>query len=229
MAIGLENYTNIDTSDLVNYPNGAIKDNDGSNNGTPVDRRTYNDIHQFFAFMLRQHGITANGAPESALNQQYAQGVALFIRSVFASEGFRGTAEIATQTETNTGTDDERIVTPLKLNEAVTVMGVDGATKLRTKIVNIGNWNMDATASVSVAHGLTNEKIRSVSAMIRDDSNSFFNLLHIVDASCIAQGGYGAHNTGNVVLIRLTGGTFDTVSFDDNSFNRGWITITYEA
>lgn len=53
-----------------------------------------------------------------------------------ATESVAGTAELATQAETDTGTDDERIVTPLKLNEwgkmkAVTI-GADDATTSST-------------------------------------------------------------------------------------------------
>lgn len=41
---------------------------------------------------------------------------------VTASEGFSGVAELATQAEVNTGTDDLRIITPLKLASANTVI-----------------------------------------------------------------------------------------------------------
>lgn len=45
-----------------------------------------------------------------------------------ASEGTKGIAELATQTETNTGTDDARIVTPAKLAAATSVKW-QGASK----------------------------------------------------------------------------------------------------
>ena len=39
---------NIDGSDLTNYPDKRIRNNDGSGNGTPVNEQVYGDIHEFF-------------------------------------------------------------------------------------------------------------------------------------------------------------------------------------
>ena len=275
MAVGIENYVNIDTSEPGKYPAGAIKDNDGSNNGTPVDRATYNDIHQLLFVLLFQAGITPSGIPENAVDgYQYLQALKAYILAQHASEALRGVAQIATQAETNAGTDDfkfitplklqtraateilkgiaelatqaeadagsddERIVTPLKLNSFVNtkiplrvdIMHTAGGIYLNTKVVKIGDWNMDTTAAVTVAHGVTNSKIRSVSAMIRNDADSNYNLLSFVDASTVAaQGGIGAYNAGNISLVRLTGGAFDSASFAATGYNRGWITIVYES
>jgi hypothetical protein len=41
----LTNKTNVDNAD-ADYPNGRIKDDTGSNNGTPVDEDVYGDLHQ---------------------------------------------------------------------------------------------------------------------------------------------------------------------------------------
>ena len=41
----LTNKTNVDNTD-ADYPNGRIKDDTGSNNGTPVDEDVYGDLHQ---------------------------------------------------------------------------------------------------------------------------------------------------------------------------------------
>ena len=46
----------------------------------------------------------------------------------------------------------------------------DDTIKLLTKIVEIGDWDMDATGSVTIAHGLTDEQtLRSIQCIIRDD------------------------------------------------------------
>ena len=68
MAVGIENYTNIDTTDPTKYPEGQIRNNNGSGNGTPVNTETYGDLHQFFAALLRIAGIAASGTPENATN-----------------------------------------------------------------------------------------------------------------------------------------------------------------
>jgi hypothetical protein len=60
MAIDKKTQQNVDNSEPDKYPNGAIRDNDGSNNGTPVNKNIYSDIHEFFAKLLRKAGITYN-------------------------------------------------------------------------------------------------------------------------------------------------------------------------
>jgi len=60
--------SNIDNSDLVNFPNGRIKNDDGSGNGTSVNEQTKGDLHEFFDKMLRLYGIEHNNLPESEAN-----------------------------------------------------------------------------------------------------------------------------------------------------------------
>lgn len=64
MARGLQNYPNIDGPDS-DYPDGRIKDNDGSGNGTPINEFTNGDLQQFFAKMMREANISPNGLPDS--------------------------------------------------------------------------------------------------------------------------------------------------------------------
>jgi len=101
---------------------------------------------------------------------------------------------------------------------------------IKFKSVNIGTWDMDITTNKSVVHGVDPEKIRIVYAIIRDDSGTtrvsseFFN----------AAAGVPSGSGGNIVILntsilitRITGGTFDTTSWNDASINRGYITIGY--
>lgn len=60
MAQDKLNQTNIDKSDLGNYPDGQIRDDDGTNNGTPVSRETMSDIFEFFAKLMRLGGFIFN-------------------------------------------------------------------------------------------------------------------------------------------------------------------------
>ena len=41
------------------------------------------------------------------------------------------------------------------------------------------------------------------------------------------QGGVGQTDATNVVLHRLTGGTYDNTFYDSTSYNRGWVVIEY--
>jgi hypothetical protein len=67
MAIKLENKLNVQAPNAA-YPYGAIKDNTGGNNGTPVNASTYGDFHQFFAKMLAESGVVANDLPDNFTN-----------------------------------------------------------------------------------------------------------------------------------------------------------------
>jgi len=68
MALDKKLQTNIDNSNLVDYPNGAIRDNSGVGDGTPVNRSVYSDIHEFFAKLMRMAKISYSGLPDNETN-----------------------------------------------------------------------------------------------------------------------------------------------------------------
>lgn len=73
MAIKLENKSNVEAPSGA-YPFGDVKDNTGSNDGTPLDRAVISDYWQFFAKMLDDSGVVANGLLENETNGfQYHQ------------------------------------------------------------------------------------------------------------------------------------------------------------
>lgn len=59
---------NVDNSDLVNYPNGRVKNNTGTGTGTPVNERVYGDYHQTIAKLMRLYGIDPNNLPDNETN-----------------------------------------------------------------------------------------------------------------------------------------------------------------
>ena len=149
-----------------------------------------------------------------------------------ATETRTGIAELATQAETDTGTDDARMVTPLKLATTPTVLHVDGSTIVRRKIVDIGDWDMDGTAILSVAHTIGDfKKIRSVQAFVRNDTDTLYYPLNTPDFlyTGTAEGGVNYWDTSIVRLGRVTGGVFDSADFNATSYNRGYIVIEYTA
>ncbi len=104
----------------------------------------------------------------------------------------------------------------------------DGANTLKIKILDIGAWNMNVSiagaAIVTIAHGLTLANIRSITVIIRDDSDSLYmdyasqkdnsNFQHLVAS-------------GANIIIRVAAGDFwDHADFNGGA-NRGWIKITY--
>lgn len=67
MARNKVNSPNI-TPPSAEYPNGRIKDNDGSNNGTPVNEFIYGDLHETFAKLMRRYAISYNNLPDNEIN-----------------------------------------------------------------------------------------------------------------------------------------------------------------
>ena len=99
---------------------------------------------------------------------------------------------------------------------------------LRTKVIEIGDWDMNADGSTTVTHGLTLANIRLVTAFIRRDDNlSYFSFINY-DAAGVANSNIQTLATF-VQLTRAASGQFDNTNFDSTSFNRGWVTILYAA
>lgn len=107
----------------------------------------------------------------------------------------------------------------------------DNGASLRTKVIDIGDWDMDATSSVNVTHGISSleTKIRGVSIVIKADVGDIFDLRTNLERE---SGAYWDLNTftgyTEIVLSRVAAGYFDNTNFADTSYNRGWITIQYE-
>lgn len=81
MAIKLENKTRV-APVSGSYPFGNIKDSTPTVKGTPVNVETYADFHQFFAKILDQSGIIANGLADNFTNGfQYFQALINVINS----------------------------------------------------------------------------------------------------------------------------------------------------
>jgi hypothetical protein len=119
------------------------------------------------------------------------------------------------------------------LADAVTrltvLQGADVTAAIWRKIINIGDWDMDATSSIAVAHGLTLTKIRSVTGMIRSDDDALYVGINpsrdtLVSSSDVSVAYIDATN---ITLVRRAGSTPDGTDYNATSFNRGWLVIEY--
>jgi hypothetical protein len=104
------------------------------------------------------------------------------------------------------------------------VDGVDGVDGINANqvIVEIGPWNMDTTASLSVAHGQVFSNIRGVQVLIADDDGNFKYNLEVAQGAI--QGYFEVGNI-NIDLTRVVSGLFDALSFTGTLATRGWIVI----
>lgn len=155
-----------------------------------------------------------------------------------ATETLTGISEIATQAEVDAGTDSTRFITPQKLAGTNTVLHVDGSTNLRVKVINIGDWNMFSFPSTTVSHGIASyKKIRSISATIRNDTDDIYTDIEVMQSVTISgttflanYGGYvTSYDSTIVTLNRKASGSFFDSQYAATSYNRGFLTITYEV
>lgn len=104
---------------------------------------------------------------------------------------------------------------------------------IKTKIIELGDWDMDFDTNFNVEHGFAagfelEKKLRSINIMIRSDDESSHFPLNKVPTGGVAGGSVSNINNTKIFLTREPGGIFDNTSYDATSFNRGWATITYQ-
>lgn len=125
--------------------------------------------------------------------------------------------------------------TDVATNGAIRIFGgistLVGGVLWKKKIIEIGDWDMDANQQKAVAHGLTLSKIRTVSTMIRDDAGT--NQLPLNGGAGVGNennaGNVDSIDATNVNLYRVVGSLFDSTNYNATGYNRGWVTIEYEV
>lgn len=142
-----------------------------------------------------------------------------------ATTTVRGTLETATSAETILGSSTSLAVTPEGLKDTFDSKLGD---ILKTKVLDIGDWNMDTTVTKNVAHGLTFANIRSIRVLIRNDANTARYSFTDINVGATTYQAVTADAT-NISLFRESGGIYDSTNYDSTSYNRGWIIIEYTA
>lgn len=102
---------------------------------------------------------------------------------------------------------------------------------IKVKVVQTGAWNMQTTATLTVAHGLPDHtKIRSIYVVIISDSGGYSPLTKLDStATGLIAGSVTDWGSTNITLKLYTSGTFVAANFSNAVNNRGYITIEYEA
>ena len=184
MAKGVENYPNIDTSDLAAYPNGIIKD---TPNGTPVNVLTNSDIHSTLDKLLRYEGATANNLPDNETNgYQYLKALLQVLPNKYVWE-----------TTTN-GDGDLQTLSRADIQAAVAMAGttsavgaadfgrpIDGATLDKLLDWNIAIWVKFFGTSDWVSFGVGNNVTNLVRISINSggDIEFYFNIAPLGDTA----------------------------------------------
>jgi hypothetical protein len=124
------------------------------------------------------------------------------------------------------------------LNAANILTGTVPVARLPQITIEIGDWNMNTTASITIpltSFGLEDSsaganKIMGIDVIIRSDDNYYVNPLNYLDSSAYAAHGtylvsYDGMSGWNLHLHRKSGGNFDTTNYEDTSYNRGYVTL----
>jgi hypothetical protein len=116
--------------------------------------------------------------------------------------------------------------------EYVDASDVSTFRKYKTKTIEIGDWDMNATSFIIKSPSVADWKtIRSVSVIVRNDTDTERYPIPFGRGAGVGAENDGYFNIGStgIAVFRITGTTFDSTDFDSTSYNRGWVTITYES
>ncbi len=102
-------------------------------------------------------------------------------------------------------------------------------TELVTKIIDIGDWLMQTNSGKNVTHGISDiSTIRRITCIIRNNSGSSYNALGQEvnsDADGDGPGGITGISSTVIFLARVNGKAYDSASYEQSSYNRGWVTV----
>lgn len=98
---------------------------------------------------------------------------------------------------------------------------------MKSKRIDIGDWDIEGTSSKLVAHGITDiSKIRTIEVTVRNDTGTELLIFPKFKTFSIALLSVDKITATNVELVRLT---TDAIFSDYSStgYNRGYVTIKY--
>lgn len=103
-------------------------------------------------------------------------------------------------------------------------------TLLNETVLQIGDWNMQSTGNLAVAHGISSAltKIRSFTVFVYQDGGTPGWDINTEISAGTGTGGANFDAT-NINLFRRAGGAFDSSLFNATPFNRGYIVIKHTA
>ncbi len=172
MAFNLGDQTNIDKSDLAKYPNGQIKDNSGSDDGTPVNRETSSDLWIFFDKLMRLAGIAYNGDYDNEANgYQYVQAaIALASKSDYVLSLTTSGGKLQVPTKLGTLQENEKmlLLAVSDLGAETLIVGSDAVEKtiIITQQWKAGDYLLmvNTAGGVKIIQWLTGDNINVVVA-----------------------------------------------------------------
>lgn len=109
------------------------------------------------------------------------------------------------------------------------IIETGSSATIKYTVLNVGDWNMSgSTTSSAISHGLTLSTIRGVSVVLRTDQGNIFG--HGLTNTYVYYHG-GFHLSTTTITLNTSGAivVLSGQTLTATSYNRGWITIWYEA
>lgn len=153
MARDFSARTDIDNTDLVNFPDGRLLNSNppAARNGTAVVEEVYGDAIQLFLKLLRDASINPSGNADTDGTSQYLDALVAkiveVIRDTAATVSLRGAVELATLIETQDGINTTNAVTPATLNGRSATTARTGILELATQTET--NTGTDSSRAVT--------------------------------------------------------------------------------
>ena len=214
VAAGTDTYT-VTISGVASYAEGNTYAVEFTNANTGASTININSLG---AKSLVKTVSTALGAGNISAGQAY---IIYYDGTNFQVLGVAGSAASVNDTAFATSWDADTTTAPSK-NTVYDALG-----GMRATVHEIGDWNMDANATVTVSYGsIIADNVRAIDVFVRDDAGTGFYKLEKYDTvSTTVLSGWVEAVQSLITLRRRTGGDFDNTNFDATSYNRGWVTI----
>ena len=194
------------------FPYGDIKDDLGENNGTPVNREVYGDIHQFVEELMVFGAVNPNGLPDNASNGfQIAQALKEYIRKILENDNANLQPDVFFPKGVRTNN-----------------------TAILTDVYPIGACDMDAD-NIKFVEGIRQiipENYISIDVLIRmdelADASPFWQNCYNSSGFQVMQGRYPTlSDPQKIRLTREESSGFNNTDFDRVDISRGWVVIKY--
>lgn len=139
--------------------------------------------------------------------------------------------------------DGSNTIARLPIGSAGQVLTVSGGTpswedptgSLLETIIDIGDWDMNTTTTITVPMPVDRTKVRGIHVEIKSDDlgGGEYWTTPLLTSTGTPGGTYTMNQNGTftpaneIVLFRTVGGAFDNSAYDATSYNRGWIIIKH--